>query len=73
MKRKLNFWILLHKLSLFAGCVGTAYVFVREVEQTGTFSGVSFIVPLCIVIYCVIMQAIESVPPTKKDKHNGRG
>lgn len=61
MKRKPNFWTLLPKISIATASVFAVYIAHREYTGTGNISGYSFVVPLAIVVYYVIIQAVESV------------
>lgn len=60
-RKKLNFWRLLPKLSISTASVFAVYIAHREYTGTGSISGYSFVVPLAIVVYYVITQAVECV------------
>lgn len=59
MKRKLNFWRLLPKLSISTASVFAVYIAHREYDKTGTISGLSLIIPLMILVYFVLLQVFE--------------
>lgn len=60
-QKKPNFWRLLPKLSIVTSSIFSVYIAHRECAKTGSISGYSFVVPLAIVIYYVITQAVECV------------
>ena len=60
-RKKLNFWVLLPKLSISTASVFAVYIAYREYTGTGSISGYSFVVPLAIVVYFIVTQAVECV------------
>ena len=60
-RKKLNFWRLLPKLSIATASVFAVYIAYREYTGTGSISGYSFVVPLAIVVYFIVTQAVECV------------
>ena len=65
-KKKLNFWVLLPKLSIATASVFAVYIAHREYTGTGNITGLSAVVPLAIVVYYVIGQAVESIFEEKR-------
>ena len=65
-RRKFNFWILLPKLSIATASVFAVYIAHREYTGTGNITGLSAVVPLAIVVYYVIEQAVESIFEEKR-------
>lgn len=58
-RRKLNFWDMLPKITqTFMACM-SVYVMHREYDKTGTISGLSFILPLMMLVYFIIAQVLD--------------
>ena len=60
-RKKLNFWELLPKISIATASVFAVYIAHREYTGTGNITGLSAVVPLAIVVYYVVTQAVECV------------
>lgn len=58
-KRKFNFWDMLPKITqTFMACM-SVYVMHREYDKTGTISGLSFVLPLMMLVYFLLLQVFE--------------
>lgn len=66
-RKKFNFWTLLPKLSIATASVFAVYIAHREYTGTGNITGLSAVVPLAIVVYYVITQAVEALERKGKD------
>mgnify|MGYP001176413825 FL=1 len=67
-RKKLNFWTLLPKLTIATASVFAVYIAHREYAKTGTISGLSFVLPLMILVYFIIAQAVERVSEGKGEE-----
>lgn len=59
MRRKPNFWTLLPKLTQTFMAYMSVYVMHREYDKTGTISGLSFVLPLMMLVYFLLLQAFQ--------------
>lgn len=57
--KKLNFWDMLPKITqTFMACM-SVYVMHREYDKTDTISGLSFVLPMMILVYFIIAQVLD--------------
>ena len=60
-RKKLNFWVLLPKLSIATASIFAVYIAHREYTGTGNITGLSAVVPLAIVVYFIVTQVVEAI------------